>query len=304
MSRLAVGAERAIGRSGLPWLIRRLIAKRRLSILVYHDPAPAVFERHVRYLGTRYTFVRLDDVIDALRGGSWAALPKYPLAVTFDDGWRGNRDLAEICRKYRCPITIYVCSQMVDTSRHYWWTETPDDEELKRLPTAKRLEVLRESGFDHQRDYPDRQSLDRAEAAEMIDIADFGSHTRFHPILTMCTGLEAEREIALSKDEVEAFSSRPCIHFAYPNGDFTDREIQYLSRAGYSSARTNDAGWNDHRVDPFRLRASGIPDDASTDRLAAYLAGISFVWRWRLSGKWDGRHPAVEPAGEPGGTSA
>jgi peptidoglycan/xylan/chitin deacetylase (PgdA/CDA1 family) len=275
-------------------LVRRTIAKRRVSILVYHDPDPSVFAEHLDYLAARYNFVRLSDVIDAQQKDRWGILPDHPLVLTCDDGWQGNHRLMEVCRRYECPITIYVCSQVVDSSRHFWWTETTRPEELKTLPVSRRLESLSESGFEPERAYPDRQSLNRSEAADMIGTADFGSHTRFHPILTLCSDQEAESEIAGSRAEVAAFSGRPCEHFAYPNGDFTEREASYVAKAGYASARTGDIGWNDVRTDPYRLRILGVPDGASIDQLSAHLAGVAFVWRWRLTGRWDGRHPTLE----------
>ena len=128
----------------------------------------------------------------------------------------------------------------------------------------------------------------------MSDIADFGSHTRFHPILTACSDEEAWTETATSKKEIEALLGRPCEHFAYPNGDHTERDAANVARAGYASGRTIDVGWNDERTDPFRLRVLGIPDDASLDRLAADLAGAGFVWRWLETRRWDGKHVPVK----------
>ena len=113
-------------------MVRRTIARRRVSILVYHDPDPAVFARHLDYLARRYNFVRLGDVISAQREDRWDALPDRPLVMTFDDAWRGNHALAQLCRRYACPITIYACSQIIDTARHYWWTETADGQALRR----------------------------------------------------------------------------------------------------------------------------------------------------------------------------
>jgi peptidoglycan/xylan/chitin deacetylase (PgdA/CDA1 family) len=292
--------ERGVRRSGFAWLVRKLVAKRRVSILAYHDPEPSLFAEHLEYLSARYSFVRMGEVADARRNECWDQLPDYPLVVTCDDGWRGNQELIDVCRRYECPITIYVCSQVVDTSRHYWWTETSQAEELKPLPVSERLDRLRESGFDPERDYPDRQSLDRSEAAAMIGTVDFGSHTRFHPILTVCSDDDAEREISESKREVEEFSGQPCEHFSYPNGDFTSREAGYAASAGYASARTSDIGWNGPRTDPYRLRILGVPDRASVDQLAAHLAGIDFLWRWRLTRRWNGQHPTITLAGSNG----
>src|SRR4051794_622655 len=219
---------------------RRVIARRRVSILVYHNPSADRFEAHLRYLAPRYSFVALDRVADSLERGSWGKLPDYPLVVTFDDGWRGNVQLVEVCRRFACPITVYACSQVVGTERHYWSSRIRKTE-VMQLANADRLRVLVERGMDPARDVDaPRQALTRAEARAMAGVAAFGSHTRFHPVLTTCSDHEARQEIELSKDEVEHFSGRGCTHFAYPYGDHGARELEYVERAGYRTARTID----------------------------------------------------------------
>jgi peptidoglycan/xylan/chitin deacetylase (PgdA/CDA1 family) len=268
----------AARRSGIADVVRHAVARRRVSILVYHDPSRERFESHLGYLAPRYSFVSLDQVADALETRAWKALPDYPLAVTFDDGWRGNAELTEVCRRFECPITVYACSQIVNTRRHYWSTRTRDME-LKRMPNGDRLRFLVSHGMDPGQpvDGP-RQALTHAEAQTMLEVADFGSHTRFHPALTTCSAEEARTEIALSKEEIPGFSGRRCAHFAYPYGAYGDRERELVANAGYRTARTVDPGWNDAGSDRFALRAFGVPDDASVDRLAAELAGVSFLW--------------------------
>ena len=54
---------------------------------------------------------------------------------------------------------------------------------------------------------------------------------------------------------MEQLTGAACEHFAYPNGDYGSREIATLEAAGYKTARTCDIGWNDHKTDPYRLKA-------------------------------------------------
>src|SRR5262245_26622606 len=86
--------------SGIGLLVRHTIARRRVSILVYHDPTPEDFERHLKYLSRRYNFVSLGQVIDAMTNGHWADLPNRSLLLTFDDGHRGNADLVDLFAHY------------------------------------------------------------------------------------------------------------------------------------------------------------------------------------------------------------
>jgi peptidoglycan/xylan/chitin deacetylase (PgdA/CDA1 family) len=216
--------------------------------------------------------------------------------LTFDDGWKGNADAIDVCRRYGFPVTIFLCSEIVGTGRHYWWTATSDPQSLKALRTAQRLAILQDLGFSSTDEHDDRQALTHAEIDSMLDIVEFGSHTRFHPILTTCPTDDAWNEIDTSRTEVEALTNQPCRHFSYPNGDYTRREVEMVKRAGYSSARTLDVGWNTASTDPYRLRFLGTTDDASVARLAADLSGAGFLWRFRETGRWNGLHKTVVPS--------
>jgi peptidoglycan/xylan/chitin deacetylase (PgdA/CDA1 family) len=288
-------ASKAVRRSGAATLIRRLVAKRRVSVLMYHDPDRQTMREHLDYLVSRYSGVTLSSVVGAMRNDRWDTLPDFPLVITFDDGWKDNVRIIDLCRRSGFPVTIFACSAIVGTHRHYWWTETPEPEALKRLPTSRRLTALSAGGFELEREYPDRQAIDRSDLQLMEDVVEVGAHTRFHPILTVCSDTEAWDEIDRSRSEVEAFSGRPCRHFSYPNGNYTKREIEMVARAGFSSARTLDVGWNSVSTDPYRLRQLGTTDDASVDRLAADLSGAAFLWNWRETGRWNGRHSPKPP---------
>ena len=94
----------------------------------------------------------------------------------------------------------------------------------------------------------------------------------------MCTDEEAEEEeIAGSKAEVEELTGQPCLHFAFPNGDYGQRELDLVRRAGYLSARTIEPGWVEPASDPFRLTVVSMPDTASASRAVAQLAAVTFA---------------------------
>lgn len=294
--RLAQEAVSAAVRwSGASYLVRMTIARGRASILLYHDPSAETLDRHLAYLATRYSFVSLSTLVDAIRERRWSSLPPRPLVVTFDDGHRRNALLAGTLERHGVVPTIYACSEIVGTSRHYWFLETQDPEPLKPLANAERLRLLeRHTGYLPAREYPgNRQALSRGEVAELCGIVEFGAHTRFHPVLTTCDDAECEREIARSKVEIEGLVGGVCRHFSYPNGDHGEREIDHVRRAGYASARSTDVGWNGPATDPYRLKILGTSDDASVNRLATDLTGISgFVARARM-GRFDGSHRPV-----------
>jgi len=294
--RLSEAVAHAIRWSGLSALIRNTVAYRKASILLYHDPAPDLMERHLDYLVKRYHIVPLAQLVDAITARNWRIMPPKSLVITFDDGVRHNADLLHLFERYSVQPTIYVCSQIVGRDRHYWFHEIDDSESLKALSTADRLAVLaRQVGFAPLKDYPaeQRQALNREEIAAMSQQVDFQSHTRFHPVLTTCSDAECREEIELSRREVEELSGKPCRHFSYPNGDYTEREVTLVKGAGYASGRTIDLGWNDAHSDPYRLKVLSWRDDTSVDRLAADLSGIPGFFSRLRRGSIRGRHRTV-----------
>jgi peptidoglycan/xylan/chitin deacetylase (PgdA/CDA1 family) len=269
--------------SGFPLLARTTYARRRAAILVYHNPEPETLERHLRFLSRRrYRFVALDELVDALRSGDWGKLPPRSVAVTLDDGHRGNVRLLDVFARYGVRPTLFVCTQIVGTHRRFWFTEVDSRtrDSLFELPNEERLmELEREIGFRHETEASDgeAQALGAAELAAMDGRVELAAHTRFHPILPSCDDATSVDEILGSKAEVEALTGRPCRHFSYPNGRYGQRELALVREAGFASARTIETGWTTAGTDPYRLPILGMPDDASLNIVAAQLTGLAYV---------------------------
>ncbi len=234
--------------------------------------------RHLAYLRPRYNGISLTQMIAAMQNDEWSALPDYPLVITFDDGWKANLESFRLCHRSGFPVTLFACSAIVGTHRHFWWTATAHPESLKSLPPSERLAILNAKGYEPEREYPDEQVLSRDDLGAMPDNVEVGAHTRFHPILPVCSDAEAWEEIHRSRLEIESLTGRPCHHFAYPNGDYTAREVSMVQRAGFMSARTIRVGWNTRATDPYQLRQLGTADHASVDRLAVDLAGAGLIY--------------------------
>jgi peptidoglycan/xylan/chitin deacetylase (PgdA/CDA1 family) len=279
--------------SGIGRLVRHTIARRRVSILVYHDPTPEDFERHLEYLTKRYNFVSLGEVVDAMTNDRWSELPDRSLVLTFDDGHIGNVKLIELAARYGAKPTVYVCSQLIDTNRHFWFMDVDDPVSFMPLTNGTRMASLEQLGFFPTEDHAERQAVNAEEIARMQEVFDFAAHTRFHPILPACSDEEAALEITASRSEIEQLIGQPCLDFSYPNGDYGERELELVKEVGFRSARTVDIGWNTASTDRFLLKVLGTEDDSSTNRLAGDLSGVS-GWFARVKvGSFNGRHRQV-----------
>lgn len=241
----------------------------RAGVILYHDPAPAVLEQHLRALSRRHPFVPYSVVVEALLSGDWDTVPPGALAVTFDDAHRRNIELAPVLAAYGVRPTIFVCSGILGTEQPFWWTLPGIDvAALKRVPNRDRVAAVAEGLASTRR----RGALSLDELERLRPLIEIGSHTVTHPILPMCDEAEAEHEIVESRSALEQLLGQPCLDFAFPNGDYGAREIAILRRAGYRSARTIEPGWVGPDSDPFRLPIVPMPDDASPRRAEAQVA--------------------------------
>jgi peptidoglycan/xylan/chitin deacetylase (PgdA/CDA1 family) len=278
----------------VPSLVRNIIAKKKVTIILYHAPKPDVLDKHLNYLAKRYNFITLERLINALYSRSWENIQDKSLIITFDDGHKENVRLLRVLKKYNVKPTIYICSQIVNTNRHYWF-KVPGIriQLLKKYPNAKRLEMLANHfDFSPTKEFPseERQSLNLCEINLLKEFVDFQSHTLYHPVLPSCSESECWSELCNSKEDIQRFLGRSCGHFSYPNGDYTEREIELVRKAGYLSARTTDVGWNDINTNPYRLKITGVTDDASVNMMAAQLSGLTMFIRYALRGSFKGKH--------------
>lgn len=279
--------------SGLPFLLREIIFRRRVTIIVYHDPSPKAFEAHLAYLIDRFNIIPLEQLVEAIEENNWQKIPPKSLVITFDDGHRGNLALLDIIKRYQVPITIYICAGIVNTHRHYWFLDFAHQaQQLKSLPNKVRLERLASAnGYTPEKDFAEQQALSKAEMLDMKSRGvSFQGHTLLHPVLTTCTDEECWLEIAEAKRVLENLLEKPVSHFAYPNGDYNEREIAYLKKAGYRSARTTDMGWNGPNINIYALKSMNISDDATPNEMIAQLCGIFPYFRYLRQGSFTGKH--------------
>ncbi|MBR4390572.1 MAG: polysaccharide deacetylase family protein [Bacteroidales bacterium] len=270
--------------SGVAWLWRETVQRKKVTFLLFHDMDASDAERNFSYLKKHYHLIGLKDYLEAVREGK--PMPRKAVVVTFDDGHVNNYQLLSVIQRLQIPVTIFLCSSIVGTNRHFWFRHSKEVKSqlvsLKQLTNSERLKVLEQLGFEQQKEFADCQALTKDHIAEMKTVVDFQSHTCYHPILPQCDNEEAWIEIARSKQQLESEFGLKTWALSYPNGDYSERDIRMTREAGYSCGVTVDSGYNDVHTDLYRLKRFSVNDAKTITELMVKASGVYGLIKHRL----------------------
>ncbi len=236
----------------------------RLSILIFHRVLPApdpLFPTEVdapRFDSMMTTVAKAFNVMplaEAVRSLQQSRLPPRALAITFDDGYADNEEIAlPILQRHGLPATFFVATGFLDGGR--MWNDTVIEcirhtarssievEELGvlGLPTQsvaeRRTAIARLIPLIKYKDFGGRESLlkalhkscgspelsqalmMRSEQVRSLHGAgmEIGAHTVNHPILAAVSDSEARRELQQGRDALQQLTQTPVVTLAYPNG--------------------------------------------------------------------------------------
>lgn len=249
-----------------------------------HTPV-SIFREICGHLARSYRVMPLSGIIRRLERR--LPLPDGTVAITFDDGYASNHDLAfPVLREFDLPATIFVTSGFVDRTENLWFhrleyafakTGQGGDafgkaaREIKSLPQEQIGAALDRIESELGTDYAAEankpaifQPLTWAQIREMHDsgVIEFGGHTHRHLIVGRCTTETAREEIQLSHRRLaDELGTVPTL-FAYPNGqpgDYTAESAALLREAGYTSAVTMSPGFVSAACDRFAIPRYGAP---------------------------------------------
>jgi len=192
-----------LAHSGLPsvaWQVRRHRAGRAI-VLMYHRIAdddddlcvpPATFDRQMELLKARVRVLPLGAIVRRL--ASVLPLTTDIAAVTFDDGYRDNLDLAlPILERHGLPATVFVTTGFVDGTRR------PAGERLRAAVTA-----LRVCGGGAGA-WPERDATDRLVRAALAERDVRRCIATLHTHLKRVPAAHSERVL----DEIERLAGSP-----------------------------------------------------------------------------------------------
>lgn len=253
--------------------------------IYFHNPSKKEFESIVKwFIKRKFRFLSLQE----LRGimTDEITFPKGAVVITVDDGWGTNEiNIVEIADRYRIPVTIFVSTEPVEQGV-YWWSYAkeaikkghpiPSINELKKMPNRSRLDIVNKTMQEISLDR-EAMTVEQVQRISKSDYITIGGHTHTHPVLINCSDEDVRNEMSLCNDKLTSWTRKRVEFFAYPNGDFSYREIEVLKELGYEMGFANN---------PEYLTRDALRNNYSIPRLG-FLEGASFAENiCRMMGVW------------------
>lgn len=240
------------------------------------EPDARRFGEILGWIKSWFNVLPLDVAVDLKKARN---LPPRAAAITFDDGYADNHDVAmPILQRHGLSAAFFVATGFLDGGRMW------NDSVIEAIRhTQQRALDLRHLGVDGLAEFDIGSGEQRraaittilgkvkhrnpAERLELVQaVADacaaslptdlmmrsdqvralrqggmlVGAHTVSHPILAGLSASDTRREIADSRDCLQAILGEPVSLFAYPNGkpvdDYSDETVGIVRDLGFKAA--------------------------------------------------------------------
>jgi peptidoglycan/xylan/chitin deacetylase (PgdA/CDA1 family) len=271
-----------------------------LLVLMWHNvegtwcypSPPGAGTRHLAYQLRRLrqlaTVVPLQDGLEALAAGR--PLPPRAVAITFDDGYRDNLDVAApLLESLGLPATFFLVPGILSGDVRPWWEilawgfarakPAVVKWDGRVLPTRGR-QGLRSFGWLAERLKLLDLSTREKRVGEILSLLEpagqagegglfldwdgarhllrrgfaVGSHSMRHAILSREAPEEQVRDLVRSRRQLEAELDVPVDLLAYPNGtraDYDSHTVRAAVQAGHTHALGAHAGVNGSSTPPY-----------------------------------------------------
>lgn len=261
--------------------------KEKIIFSVYtHNPDKLLFESIILWLKKHgFNFISVKELASFMDDPF--SFPTGTVLVTVDDGWRDNlKNIVTVAEKHFIPVTIFVSTEPVIEGSGYWWSYISfahkngmidcTVEDLKKMTNDERLHILKKVKSDLELSR-EAFTIEEINTICKSDFVSIESHTVNHPILTECTDHDAWEEIYHSKKILQRWTDKPVIAFAYPNGNYSEREKTFLKDAGYQLAFTTSNSFitPENIKNNFQLPRIDIMESVS---FAENICRITGVW--------------------------
>ena len=154
---------------------------------------------------------------------------KKPVIISFDDGYADNyQNLLSLLQKHNARAVIYTLANR-QLKNNLWDMKSGEPE--WPLMNDKQLQECHDSG-----------------------LIEIGSHGINHQHLPQLSDQEVQQEIYQSKEILEEVLSSEIVSFAYPYGDYSEREARLVKDAGYLFGIGTVNGPVQAAMDRYRIR--------------------------------------------------
>jgi len=155
-----------------------------------------------------YTFIKIDELPIFNFQFSIFNSSRF-VCLTFDDGYQDNHDIAyPLLKRLEVPFAVYVTTGFIDNRLPMWW-------------------------------YPDEQLGINSESLKTLDadpLCTIGAHTVSHPRLDTLSLDDQQKEMAQSRQELEALLGHPVHHFSYPHGAYNADTLTIVKQQSFRTA--------------------------------------------------------------------
>ena len=176
---------------------------------------PYILEHQIQtLLNAGYTFITARELGEIFDGK--LDIPKKPILLTFDDGYRDfYTDAYPIIKKYRVKATAYIIS-----------------------------------GFIGYRNYMAETQIKTIAQEGLVEI---GANTVHHLSFSHAPIHEIQKELRESKTTLETLIGKSVVSFAYPNGSYDEYAMNEVEQSGFTIAMGTRPGITINPQDRFTL---------------------------------------------------
>jgi peptidoglycan/xylan/chitin deacetylase (PgdA/CDA1 family) len=218
----------------VPVLVYHAVATVSPSGLARWTVSPEKFAQHVDAIArSGRTPLTISELAECLRGER--RLDGDAVAITFDDGYADTHDAAHTLMRRGIRSTVYVTTGPIGT--------------------------------------PGMLSVAQLEQLAGTDAVELGAHSVTHAHLDELSPAGIEREIAGSRDALEAVIGGPVTSFAYPHGSYDRRVRAAVIEAGFGSAVAVKNALSHLKDDPYAIARVTVTAGTSAARIAEILRG-------------------------------
>lgn len=262
-----------------------------LSVLFFHrvfasrdpllsgEPDAIWFDNMLGWMQTQFNLLPLEEAVARWQTGT---LPPAAAAISFDDGYRDNLEVAApILARRGIPATFFIATGFLDGGIMFndvvieclracpldeillpevrpeplplrTWLERGHAagrllDALKYLAFEDRAAVVQELPARCRVELPRDLMMSSEQVRSLVDMGfDVGAHTHHHPILLKLSDEAARSDIEQGRQQLAEIVQRPVNLFAYPNGrwgkDFDGRHRAMAKAAGFTAAFSTEPG--------------------------------------------------------------